>query len=129
MKQKDSVPSQDVVTIISTGVLLEGKITSKGNIRIDGQVKGDIHANGNVTIGSQGEVNGEIVAQIITLGGTVNGSLKANEKIIMESTASLKGDLVSKILIIEEGAVFDGNSSMSKKEDIKKIIEAPDKKE
>ncbi len=116
MKQKNTSLGQDAVTIISTGVMLEGKLSSNGNVRIDGNVKGNINAKGNVTIGSHGEVAGEISAQVITLGGKVNGSLVANDKIMLEPTASLKGDIVAKILVIEEGAVFEGNSSMNKKD-------------
>ena len=127
MKQKNATPGLDAVTIISTGVMLEGKISSNGNVRIDGSVKGDVHAKGNVTIGSQGELTGEMRAQVITLGGKVNGSIVANEKITLERTAFLKGDLVTKILVVEEGAVFEGHSSMSKKNEAPSVT--PEKNE
>lgn len=127
MKQKNATPGLDAVTIISTGVMLEGKISSNGNVRIDGSVKGDIYAKGNVTIGSQGDVTGEMHAQVITLGGKVNGSVIANEKITLEQTAFLKGDLVTKILVVEEGAVFEGSSSMSRKDGSPAIPEKDEK--
>jgi cytoskeletal protein CcmA (bactofilin family) len=102
----------DEVTIISSGVLIEGKLSSKGNVRLDGTVKGDVNVNGNVTIGESGDINGEINADIITVGGKVIGKLNAKEKVVLESKAILKGDLVAKILVIEAGAKFDGNSKM-----------------
>ncbi len=116
MKQKNSNIGQDAVTIISTGVLLDGKISSNGNVRIDGQVKGNINAKGNVTVGSEGEIDGEINAQIIMLGGRVTGTVNATEKVMLESTSSLKGDIITKILVIEEGAVFEGTSNMNNRE-------------
>ena len=116
MKQKNTNVGQDAVTIISTGVILEGKISSNGNVRIDGQVKGNINAKGNVTVGAEGEVDGEIFAQVIMLGGKVSGSVNAGEKVILESTSSLKGDIITKILVIEEGAVFEGTSNMNNRE-------------
>ena len=100
------------VTIIGTGVVIEGKLSSTGDVRIDGNVKGDIKANGNVTVGESGEVDGQIHADIITLGGKVMGSINAKDKLVLESKAALKGDIVTKILVVEAGAKFDGKSNM-----------------
>ena len=113
MKDKNINIGKDAVTIISSGVIVEGKLSSNGNVRIDGTVNGDITANGNLTIGNQGEVTGEVHAQIITVGGKISGTITAHEKIILESTSLLKGDIITKILVVEEGAVFEGKSSMS----------------
>lgn len=113
MKDKNINIGKDAVTIISSGVIVEGKLSSNGNVRIDGTVNGDINANGNLTIGNQGEVTGEVHAQVITVGGKISGTITAHEKIILESTSLLKGDIITKILVVEEGAVFEGKSSMS----------------
>lgn len=110
MKTREN--GKDEVTIISAGVFIEGKVTSNGNVRIDGRLNGDITAEGNVTVGEGGEVNGEIKAEVINVGGTVNGSLNAREKVVLEAKSNLKGDLITKILVIEAGAMFDGKSSM-----------------
>jgi len=34
-------------TIIRSGVKIEGKITSSGNIRVDGEIQGDIFSESN----------------------------------------------------------------------------------
>jgi cytoskeletal protein CcmA (bactofilin family) len=107
---------KDSVTIISEGVKLDGKLNSKGNVRIDGSITGDIQAAGNVTIGVHGDIAGEVKAQVIIIGGKISGTVIANEKIVLESTSNLKGDLITKILVVEEGAVFDGKSAMSSKD-------------
>jgi cytoskeletal protein CcmA (bactofilin family) len=105
------------VTIIGTGVVIEGKLSSTGDVRIDGSVKGDVKANGNVTVGESGEVDGQIHADIITLGGKVTGSINAKDKLVLESKAALKGDIVTKILVVEAGAKFDGKSFMGDSKD------------
>ncbi len=110
------------VTIIGTGVVIEGKLSSSGDVRIDGNVKGDIKASGNVTVGESGEVDGQINADIITLGGKVTGSVNAKDKLVLESKAALKGDIITKILVVEAGAKFDGKSSMG---DIKESLPKP----
>lgn len=116
MKQRNTNEGKDEVTIISAGVIIEGKLTSNGNVRVDGSVNGDIAANGNVTVGENGEVNGEIHAEAIVIGGKVIGTVSSKDKLTLEGKAVLKGDILTKILVVEAGAQFDGQSKMNEKE-------------
>ena len=100
------------ITIISNGVKIEGKVTSTGSIRVDGTLKGDLNVKGNVSVGEQGNINGEIVANIVTIGGKVVGTVNAKEKLVLETKCVLKGDIITKVLVIEAGAKFDGKSNM-----------------
>jgi cytoskeletal protein CcmA (bactofilin family) len=104
--------NSEEITIISNGVKLEGKITTSGSIRVDGVIQGDINSQSNVTVGEHGEVNGQINAQVITIGGKVVGSVNAKDKLVLEAKGNLKGDIISKILVVEAGARFDGKSNM-----------------
>ena len=100
------------ITIISNGVKIEGKVSSTGSIRVDGILEGDLNAGGNVTVGEQGDIKGEIVADVVSIGGRVVGTINAKEKTVLESKCTLKGDILTKVLVIEAGAKFDGKSSM-----------------
>ena len=115
MQYKNEKICKDEVTIIGAGVVLECKLSSNGNIRVDGAINGDITANGNVTVGETGEISGEVRAEVISIGGKVIGSINAKEKAVLESKSVLKGDIVTKILVVEAGAIFDGSSKMSDK--------------
>lgn len=119
MKNRPFNGDSEEITIISNGVKIEGKVSSTGNIRVDGSLQGDLNSRGNVTVGEQGDIKGEIVANIVTIGGRVVGTINAKEKLILESKCSLKGDIVTKVLVIEAGAKFDGKSSMG---DSKEVI-------
>jgi len=110
-------------TIISNGVKIEGKVSSSGNIRVDGEIQGDITSQSSVTVGENGKVNGQINAENITVGGLVTGIVKAKEKLILESKANLNGDLFTKILVVESGAKFDGKSKMGIQKDTVEIKE------
>ena len=104
--------TMEEVTIISSSVIIEGKLTSNGNVRLDGIVKGNVEAKGNVTVGESGNVQGDINADSITIGGKVEGVVNAKDKVVLENKANLKGDLITKILVVEAGAIFEGKSSM-----------------
>ena len=54
---------------------VEGDVESKESIRIDGEYKGNINSQREVTIGPSGDVEGEIHAPIIRVSGSVKGSL------------------------------------------------------
>lgn len=110
---KNNNSSSVDVSILSSGVKVEGKLYSEGNMRIDGKVLGDVTVNGNLTLGDGSSIEGEVKAMNVTLSGTVKGTVEANEKVILESSASLFGDLTAKILVVEAGAKFDGKSNMN----------------
>ncbi|MFA7289877.1 MAG: polymer-forming cytoskeletal protein [Melioribacteraceae bacterium] len=115
ISKKDST-SADEVSILSNGVTIEGNLTSKGNIRIDGVIYGNVNVNGNLTLGDKSFIKGEVNARFVTLSGKIEGTVNSTEKIKLESRSELIGDLITKILIIEEGAKFNGSSSMKNME-------------
>ena len=112
MSKRGNGYSEDV-SILSDGVNIEGKISSNGNVRIDGKVIGDVNVKGNLTLGTSSEVNGQVSAKNMTVGGKVEGTLKIEEKLTLEASSKIKGDIIAKVLVIEEGAKFDGKSSMT----------------
>jgi cytoskeletal protein CcmA (bactofilin family) len=100
------------ITIISAGVKIEGKVKSNGNIRVEGEIQGDIVSQGNVVIGSNGEVNGQINGDSIAIGGNVTGTVRAKNRLTIEEKGNLQGDIFTKSLIVKEGAKFDGKCKM-----------------
>jgi len=115
MSLKKEHPLAHDVTILSGVTGIEGNLYSKGNVRIDGIVKGNITTEGNLILGEQSEITGDATARNITLSGKFKGKLNSSEKIIIEKTAELEGDLIAKVLVIQEGAKFNGKSNMNGK--------------
>jgi cytoskeletal protein CcmA (bactofilin family) len=114
MKLKTPGISGDDISILTESIEVTGNVTTKGNLRVDGKVKGDIRAAGNLTIGEGGEVLGNVIADSLTVGGYLNGHANVEHKITIESKAKMNGDLIARILVIEEGAVFVGKSEMNR---------------
>ena len=117
-KTQFGTSKSEETTIIRSGVKIEGKITSSGNIRVDGEIQGDIFSESNITIGEDAQVNGQLNANAITIGGKVSGTVRAKGKLILGSTGNLKGDIITKNLAIEAGAKFDGKSKTGDSIDI-----------
>jgi cytoskeletal protein CcmA (bactofilin family) len=101
------------LSLITVGMVIEGKLQASGSVRIDGQIKGDVVVTQNVSLGSSGNVEGNITAKGVTVGGTVHGTILAQEKLVLESKAVVRGDIKAVKLVIDEGALFDGRCMMS----------------
>ncbi len=101
------------MTIIAKGSVFTGSFSSEGNVRIDGTVRGDITTTDSVEVGKTGMVVGSTInAKTAVVHGRVEGQLIAPQHITLGGKATLVGDLKTGSLVIEEGAVFHGTSSM-----------------
>lgn len=106
-------PVNGELSLIGTGTVVQGKIMTEGSIRIDGAIVGDVTAKENAAIGSSGTLEGNLRAKNVSLAGEVKGTVSASEKLILESKSVLRGDIRASKLVVDEGAMFDGQCSMS----------------
>src|SRR5437588_6302594 len=96
------------ISSISAGMTLTGKITGSGTVKILGRVQGELQAS-TVLIAEGAEVEGDVVAEDLTVGGRVKGTIRAN-RVRLNSTANVEGDIFHRSLAIEENARFEGSS-------------------
>ncbi len=108
-----------VETILGAGTLIEGDIFTKGSLRVEGQVKGNIKAEGDLFIGEKGILETEVEARNVIIAGTVSGNITASQKIEILPSGKLTGDIKTKTLKIEEGAFFNGASIPLENKDLK----------
>jgi adhesin HecA-like repeat protein len=100
------------VTVVGQGARLEGTVVSAGSLRIDGQVKGKISAEGDVLLSANSHVEAEIQAQNVSVGGRFKGNIVVSGKAELSRGGRVEGNITSKTLVIAEGAVFSGQSVM-----------------
>ena len=108
----DMAENDGEVTIVGAGARLEGNVVSAGNLRIDGQVKGQINADGDVTLSPQSQVEADIRAQNVSVGGKFKGNLIVKGKAHLARGGRIDGNITSKTLVVEEGGIFHGQSIM-----------------
>jgi cytoskeletal protein CcmA (bactofilin family) len=100
------------VTIVGAGARLEGNVVSAGSLRIDGQVKGQINADGDVALSQQSQVDADIRAQNVSVAGRFKGNIVVKGKAHLARGGRIDGNITSKTLVVEEGGVFHGQSIM-----------------
>src|ERR1700742_1625484 len=91
-------------SVIGQGTVVRGNVRGDGSVEIYGRVDGDVLVTGDVTLGDQASVRGDVAGARITIGGTVVGEIRGSEAIILERTAQVTGDLTAPRVGIEEGA-------------------------
>ncbi len=112
--------TEKLESLIGGNSTVKGQIETKGTLRIDGSVEGNVSADW-VVIGEKGQIKGDIAARGIVVGGRVEGNLKAKEIVEIKNKGQIFGEIISSKLTVAEGAVFEGRSSMQREE--AKVVE------
>ncbi|MFD2670843.1 bactofilin family protein [Marinicrinis sediminis] len=111
-KPASAVDPATTDTLIGEGSVFEGNITSKASIRVEGTMQGDIHCDGDVVIGENGNAHSNISARHVVIAGEVHGEIQASGMLTITSKGRLEGNVSAANLVIEQGARFTGTSSM-----------------
>jgi len=119
---KTNETENHTINLIGTGTMIEGNVTSNGDIRIDGTLKGNMATKGKVIIGETGKLNGEIRCKNLDVEGSIEGKAFIIELLSLRNRSKILGDISTNKLAIEPGAVFTGRCDMSgnsKQEELK----------
>jgi cytoskeletal protein CcmA (bactofilin family) len=94
-------------SLLSADLHVTGTLHSEGEIHIDSNVTGDIRTD-VLIIGNSASINGEIIADSVTVHGRVTGQIRARS-VTLYKTAHVQGDILHEKLIFEQGAYLDGH--------------------
>lgn len=94
--------------MINSDVSIVGKLICNGSVAIFGFLDGEL-CGSSVRVGDGAQVEGNIVAEELTIDGRVKGTIRAN-RVKLNRTAVVEGDIYHRSLAIEENAKFVGMS-------------------
>lgn len=95
-------------TVISADLTIIGNVTSRGNVKLNGTIEGDIHCT-SLVVSENGEIKGGIVANNeVMVHGKVNGFIRGR-RVLLYSTARVEGDIFHQGIGIEMGTRYDGS--------------------
>lgn len=119
----DTISLDRTHSILSQAVTFVGHINTKDDLRIDGNVEGNISSEGKVVIGPNGCVTGNIESQSIELMGKIKGDIIVHDIIRLKSSSHYSGDITTLNIEIEPGALFFGNCKMRETDKKEKKVE------
>ena len=109
MKKSDMITA---INTIGTGTVVNGDISSKGDIRIDGTLKGSVITQGKVVLGEAGVIEGDVSCRDADVSGTIKAKITVSQLLSLKASSKLSGDIITNKLSIEPGASFTGSCSM-----------------
>lgn len=111
-KEKVQFESPDRLNRLVEGTKIIGDIISESNLRIDGEIKGNVATSAKVVIGETGLITGNLTCMEADVEGRVEGKLTIEGLLILRETSRIDGDIFTSKLHMEEGAVFEGVCKM-----------------
>jgi cytoskeletal protein CcmA (bactofilin family) len=115
MKKKTNAQfdSPDRLNIIVEGSKIIGDMFTESNLRIDGEVKGNVSSVSKVVIGKTGIILGNLTCVDADIEGGLIGLINVESLTVLRATARIQGEITTAKLSVEEGAQFSGNCKMS----------------
>ena len=102
---------------IGKAVKVVGKIYSKEDLIVDGDLEGTVEAlEHKLTIGPNGTVHADVKAREVAVLGSLQGDVEATDKIEIRKDAKLVGNIKTARILIEDGAYFKGAIDVVKAE-------------
>lgn len=99
-------------TVIAMGVKVEGEFASDGNVIIEGEIVGSVHAAQDLQVGDHARLTADVTATNARIGGEIQGNVTVLEKLELLATSRITGDIRAKVLLVEPGAQVNGRVLM-----------------
>ena len=97
---------------LDRGSSFKGELEFEDTMRIDGKFNGKIHSKNELIVGESAHIEGDVHVGRIAISGTVVGKIIADQRVEIHRNGKVYSDIDTPALIIEEGAVFQGNCVM-----------------
>lgn len=100
------------------GVRVVGEVQGEGPVVCAGDVEGSIAVDGPVRIAPGAHVRGDLRVREADIAGSVDGDVTTRGRLTLRATARVQGDVVTPELVVEAGAILQGQ--------VRTTREAPD---
>jgi len=101
-----------IKSLIAQGTCIRGDVSFSDGLRVDGEVMGDIRAEGAggslLVVSESARVTGRIHADHVIINGAVQGPVMAGELLELQPKARIEGDVSYKALEMHQGATISG---------------------
>ncbi|MFN7116395.1 MAG: polymer-forming cytoskeletal protein [Saprospiraceae bacterium] len=111
---KNGTPTSSTANcVVAKGTKIEGNFRSPENIRMDGTIVGEVRCDKKLVMGEDSLVDGKVFAQDAVVMGTLRGDINVTETLHLQGTAKIQGNINTKYLIVDEGAIFNGDCKVT----------------
>lgn len=100
--------------ILDVDASIQGNVIFKDpvNLKINGKFEGNLTTRGNLVVGESAEIIADVIGECIIVAGKVVGDIIAQKSLKLVPPARLIGNVETPSLVVEEGALLNGNCRM-----------------
>ena len=113
---KNSNSKNGITSIIDHGCEAQGRLNFIGTVAMNGKFRGELFSADTLLLGKEAEIESEVQVAVGIISGLVRGNITGRERIELGRTARIFGNIVTPVLVLQEGAVFDGQCKTSGEE-------------
>ena len=106
-----SAVSKQIDTVIAEQCTIEGDLTAKNSIKLDGRIHGTLRCEASAVIGEAGLVKGDVYAADLLVLGRLEGNVHAS-RLHLQATAQIQGNIEAETLQVDPGARYQGSVTM-----------------
>jgi cytoskeletal protein CcmA (bactofilin family) len=117
MARQANVPAPAQINMIGEGTVFEGTLRAKSDVRVSGRIIGKLIVEGKAILAQEGAVEGELTATSADVAGRIEGEIHVKERLLLKGSARIDGNVSTARLVIEEGAMFNGECKMGRLEE------------
>lgn len=110
---ENSKDTKDIKAYLGEDTVFSGTLTFNGAVRIDGKMDGQINTDDTLIVGENGILEADIIAGTVICRGKIKGTIKASKRIEVHTNSEVVGNISAPALLVENGAIFDGNCDMT----------------
>lgn len=96
------------LNVLGQGLKVRGRLTGDGDLRIEGEIEGDVKLSGDLELSSKGLIAGNVSAKSVTIEGALTGDVDAETAVAIRAGARVSGNMSGTEISLEEGATFSG---------------------
>lgn len=105
-------------SLLAPGSRVTGDIETAGALMISGEVRGDGHIGGELSIAAEAHWIGDLRAQRAVIAGRLTGSIMVSERIEIASSAVIRGRVTARMIALARGATVEGEVTVTGSEPI-----------
>ncbi|GAB4208407.1 MAG: hypothetical protein OHK0013_26880 [Sandaracinaceae bacterium] len=92
---------------LGVGLVVEGTVRGRGELRVEGALRGAIDLDGALVVGPQAQIAAPVKARRVEVLGEVVGPIEA-EHVCVKAGGWVSGDVRAGTLAIDDGATLEG---------------------
>ncbi len=104
--------NEKVITVMAEDLSIEGTITFKSSLRVEGNVKGEIISEGLLVIAPTAKIVASIKTKRLVSEGSTEGDVTASEQVVLKKDSVHVGSITTPNIVVESGSTLNGPIAM-----------------